>query len=181
MHSATRIAVSAFLITSALATTYQSSAKLRRDGVLSLYPFPRVGRGGRAAWQLPDQFYLDTYKPEQKRQLYAFPRVGRSDVPFTIPQLQSRDPEPYPDAPLSRETIRNIVALMVGRGRGQYGVSKRGSESTDSTSMWFGPRLGRAMKSEDDDITVESQNKEQTEPELADMEMMEERKKRQAK
>lgn len=31
------------------------------------------------------------------------------------------------------------------------------------------------------DITVESQNKEQTEPELADMEMMEERKKRQAK
>ncbi|KAL0879505.1 hypothetical protein ABMA27_003248 [Loxostege sticticalis] len=64
-----------------LAVSYtDSSAKLRRDGVLNLYPFPRVGRASRHTWQVPvNDLYLD-YEPAEKRQLYAFPRVGRSDM-----------------------------------------------------------------------------------------------------
>ncbi|KAI8440914.1 hypothetical protein MSG28_009212 [Choristoneura fumiferana] len=49
MQSITRIAVSMFLV-----------AKLRRDGILNLYPFPRVGRASAQTWQVPlNDFYLD--------------------------------------------------------------------------------------------------------------------------
>lgn len=39
-----------------------SNIKLRRDGVLNLYPFPRVGRASRNTWQLPkNDLYLGIY------------------------------------------------------------------------------------------------------------------------
>lgn len=62
-----------------------------------------------------------------KRQLYAFPRVGRS-YPVQMSQAKLAD-------------------LLFG---GSRGFVKRASESTDSTGMWFGPRLGRGFRGEDD-------------------------------
>ncbi|KAH9644430.1 hypothetical protein HF086_000681 [Spodoptera exigua] len=60
MQPTMRIVVSMVLLASALASAYHSSAKLRRDGVLNLYPFPRVGRASRNTWQLPlNDLYLD--------------------------------------------------------------------------------------------------------------------------
>ncbi|CAK1542576.1 unnamed protein product [Leptosia nina] len=122
MQSSAKFTISMFLIATAVATSH-SGTKLRRDGVLNLYPFPRVGRSSHQSWQIPMNDLLD----EDKRQLYAFPRVGRS----------------YP----MQMSPARLEELLFGRNRG---FVKRESESTDSTGMWFGPRLGRAFRSEDD-------------------------------
>nr|QMS54684.1 capability [Grapholita molesta] len=148
MQSIARIAISMILVSSAFAA-YQTSAKLRRDGVLNLYPFPRVGRAHHT-WQVPlNDFYLE-YKPAEKRQLYAFPRVGRSEV---------RD---HPSLDRLEELFH------------RHQSEKREGENGDSTGMWFGPRLGRAYKSEEDTY----QANEHGEPEHIDPELTE-RKKRQ--
>ncbi|KAL4713477.1 hypothetical protein ACJJTC_010462 [Scirpophaga incertulas] len=79
MKSPLKIITCTILLFSVIASAYHSSAKLRRDGVLNLYPFPRVGRASRHTWQVPiDNMYIE-YEPATKRQLYAFPRVGRSN------------------------------------------------------------------------------------------------------
>ncbi|KAF9804339.1 hypothetical protein SFRURICE_011954, partial [Spodoptera frugiperda] len=126
-----------------------SSAKLRRDGVLNLYPFPRVGRASRNTWQLPlNDLYLE-YEPStmEKRQLYAFPRVGRSDLS------------------LSRVDSHEFQPTAVRR--------------TESPGMWFGPRLGRSFKSDDDaEFTVQNENNDHSEPEQTEP-VHEERRKRQ--
>ncbi|XP_064292677.1 CAPA peptides isoform X2 [Plodia interpunctella] len=124
MQSLVRLAVSLILLTSVLASAYHNNAKLRRDGVLNLYPFPRVGRAGRHTWQVPlppSEMYLE-YEPLEKRQLYAFPRVGRGDPS------------------LFRDALRSETQMPKRRG----GVS-------ENTGMWFGPRIGRSFKSEDDE------------------------------
>ncbi|XP_061717302.1 CAPA peptides [Cydia pomonella] len=144
MQSIARIAMSMILVSSAFAA-YQTSAKLRRDGVLNLYPFPRVGRAHHT-WEVPlNDFYLE-YKPAEKRQLYAFPRVGRSEV-------------------RGNPSLYRLEELFHRQNE------KREGENEDSTGMWFGPRLGRAYKSEED-----YQANEHSEPEHIDPEV--ERKKR---
>ncbi|XP_022823728.1 cardio acceleratory peptide 2b isoform X2 [Spodoptera litura] len=148
MQPTMRIVVSMVLLASALASAYHSSAKLRRDGVLNLYPFPRVGRASRNTWQLPlNDLYLE-YEPStmEKRQLYAFPRVGRSDLS------------------LSRVDSHEFQPTAVRR--------------TDSPGMWFGPRLGRSFKSDDDEFTVQNENNDHSEPEQTEP-VHEERRKRQ--
>ncbi|XP_073954700.1 cardio acceleratory peptide capability [Choristoneura fumiferana] len=161
MQSITRIAVSMFLVSSAFAASYQTSAKLRRDGILNLYPFPRVGRASAQTWQVPlNDFYLE-YKPSEKRQLYAFPRVGRSE------------PREHPNQPMLR-----IEDILFRRHLGpKRSKTQETQESTgpDTTGMWFGPRLGRAYKSEEDYPVGEH-----SEPEHIDPELNEDRKKRQA-
>nr|AXY04240.1 capability/cardioacceleratory peptide 2b [Spodoptera exigua] len=148
MQPTMRIVVSMVLLASALASAYHSSAKLRRDGVLNLYPFPRVGRASRNTWQLPlNDLYLD-YEPStmEKRQLYAFPRVGRSDLS------------------LSRVDSHEFQPTAVRR--------------TESPGMWFGPRLGRSFKTDDDDFTMQNENNDHSEPEQTEP-VHEERRKRQ--
>ncbi|KAM3965949.1 CAPA/CAP2b protein [Aphomia sociella] len=130
MQSSVRLVAALVLLTSALASAYNNGAKLRRDGVLNLYPFPRVGRAGRHTWQVPhNDLYLE-YEPIEKRQLYAFPRVGRSDLSLFREQIL----EPH---------VRRA----------------------DNNGMWFGPRVGRSFKSEDDDITFQNDNSDHSEPE----------------
>ncbi|XP_026751724.1 CAPA peptides-like [Galleria mellonella] len=146
MQSSVRLVAALVLLTSALASAYHNSAKLRRDGVLNLYPFPRVGRANRHTWQVPhNEMYLD-YEPIEKRQLYAFPRVGRSDLSLL------REPVAEP--------------LHVRR--------------SDTNGMWFGPRVGRSFKSEDDDITFQNESSDRSEPELMEP-VHEEREKRHTK
>ncbi|XP_026318151.1 CAPA peptides-like [Hyposmocoma kahamanoa] len=150
MQSAARIAVSVFLLSSALVSASHNGAKLRRDGILNLYPFPRVGRSHHT-WQVPlNDFILGEYEPEAKRQLYAFPRVGRSESSMI-------HPEPF------RADQQQSVAIR----------------RTDSPGMWFGPRLGRAFKSDEDDITIQNEN-ERSEPEQIELDHVE-RSKRQIK
>ncbi|CAH2240366.1 jg17361 [Pararge aegeria aegeria] len=128
-----------------------SSAKLRRDGVLNLYPFPRVGRANSRTWQISDM--LSNPAPV-KRQLYAFPRVGRSEMN-------------HPDYQMTPQ----LEELLFGR---RNPFVKRESleqmEAKDTPGMWFGPRLGRAFRSEEDDISqsgVEKSEPEQLEnPEM---------------
>lgn len=63
-----------------------------------------------------------------KRQLYAFPRVGRSDIRSEL-QLQE---------------------LLFGR-HNPY-VKRQAydpHQEADSLGMWFGPRLGRGFRSEE--------------------------------
>ncbi|XP_028170904.1 CAPA peptides [Ostrinia furnacalis] len=145
MQPSFRIVVSLVLLYSAMATAYHSSAKLRRDGVLNLYPFPRVGRASRHTWQVPiNDLYLD-YEPVEKRQLYAFPRVGR-------------------DMPSLRDPYAEHIQAPVKR--------------TDNPGMWFGPRLGRSFKSDEDDITVQSERVARSDPERMEP-LHEDREKRQ--
>ncbi|CAB3232154.1 unnamed protein product [Arctia plantaginis] len=148
MQSTMRIVISVFLFTSVIASTYHSNAKLRRDGVLNLYPFPRVGRASRNTWQLPlNDLYLE-YEPAEKRQLYAFPRVGRSDLGL----VRGESPHDFAPMPVRR---------------------------TENPGMWFGPRLGRSFKSDDDDITLQNETSEHSDPEQTDPVHVE-RKKRQS-
>ncbi|XP_060806368.1 CAPA peptides [Amyelois transitella] len=152
MQSIVRVAVCLILLTSVLASAYHNSAKLRRDGVLNLYPFPRVGRASRHTWQVPlppSEMYLE-YEPLEKRQLYAFPRVGRGD------------PSLFQDA------LRSDMQLPKRRG------------VSDNNGMWFGPRVGRSFKSEDDDITFQNESRDHSDPELMDPVPVE-REKRQTK
>ncbi|KAJ8728667.1 hypothetical protein PYW07_006363 [Mythimna separata] len=94
MQPTMRIIVSMALLASAIASAYHSSAKLRRDGVLNLYPFPRVGRASRNTWQLPlNDLYLEYEPTVEKRQLYAFPRVGR-DLSMSRPDSHEFQPMP---------------------------------------------------------------------------------------
>ncbi|XP_075982182.1 cardio acceleratory peptide capability [Anticarsia gemmatalis] len=148
MQPTMRIFVSLFLFSSALASAYHSSVKLRRDGVLNLYPFPRVGRASRNTWQLPlNDLYLE-YEPSEKRQLYAFPRVGRSDLSL----VRGEPAHEYAPMPVRR---------------------------TESPGMWFGPRLGRSFKSDDDDLTIQNERSEHSDPEQTEP-LHGDRKKRQA-
>ncbi|KAJ8720941.1 hypothetical protein PYW08_006406 [Mythimna loreyi] len=145
MQPAMRIIVSMALLASAIASTYHSNAKLRRDGVLNLYPFPRVGRASRNTWQLPlNDMYLE-YEPIEKRQLYAFPRVGR-------------------DLSMSRADSHEFQPMPLRR--------------TESPGMWFGPRLGRAFKSDDDELTIPNETNDHSEPEQTEP-INEDRRKRQ--
>ncbi|XP_028027214.1 CAPA peptides-like [Bombyx mandarina] len=81
MQSTMKLLTIITLISITFNSSHQSGAKLRRDGVLNLYPFPRVGRASYRTWQIPiNDVYLD-YEPVEKRQLYAFPRVGRGGPP----------------------------------------------------------------------------------------------------
>ncbi|KPJ13457.1 Cardio acceleratory peptide 2b [Papilio machaon] len=142
-----------------------SSAKLRRDGVLNLYPFPRVGRAHHT-WQVPvnDQ-YLDS-ELASKRQLYAFPRVGRGDFGY------------LDQSNLNRINLR-LEELLLGQQLLDHPRSndyvKRESEST-STGMWFGPRVGRSFNN--DDIINREEDKDSDSEESAERI---ERKKRQTK
>ncbi|CAH4034895.1 CAPA peptides-like [Pieris brassicae] len=150
MQSTPRIIISMFLIATVIAGSSHSGTKLRRDGVLNLYPFPRVGRSSHQTWQIPIHDLLD--QDLHKRQLYAFPRVGRS-YPIQI-------------------SPSKLEEILFGRS---HGFAKRESESTDSTGMWFGPRLGRGFRSEDETISSE----DRSEPEQIDLES--EREKRDTK
>ncbi|VVD00150.1 unnamed protein product, partial [Leptidea sinapis] len=123
MESAVRITISVLLLAIVNAHVSHSGTKLRRDGVLNLYPFPRVGRSHQT-WQIPTDDLLD--RDIDKRQLYAFPRVGRSDLRGV--HLPPR---------LEEMLLRS------------HGFVKRESESESDTGMWFGPRLGRGIRSED--------------------------------
>ncbi|KAG6440347.1 CAPA peptides [Manduca sexta] len=144
MQSAVRLVVCLFLLSSVLGGSYQSGPKLRRDGVLNLYPFPRVGRASHHTWQIPiNDLYLE-YDPVDKRQLYAFPRVGRSELSLLRPEQHLDALQPVP------------------------------ARRTEGPGMWFGPRLGRSFKSDEDEITIQNNNLERSEPELM------ERKKRNA-
>ncbi|GBP12543.1 hypothetical protein EVAR_10214_1 [Eumeta japonica] len=149
----------------------ESSVKLRRDGVLNLYPFPRVGRSSHRTWEVPiNDLYID-YKPAQKRQLYAFPRVGRGDVLYQMPEKYL--------SPDNRYQLRGLEELPLPDYRG-HGYAKRESESTDKTSMWFGPRLGRSQKDfETDTDAAQPAVRGHEEPDLEQYEV--ERKKRQTK
>lgn len=62
-------------------------------------------------------FPCTDYEPAEKRQLYAFPRVGRSDMSLLR--------EPYAEVQVP-------------------------AKRTDNPGMWFGPRLGRSFKSDED-------------------------------
>lgn len=76
-------------------------------------------------------FMLPEYKPSQKRQLYAFPRVGRSEGVFRMPS----------HVPMTLEQ------LLLEHSR-THENSKRATEikSEKDPGMWFGPRLGRSFK-----------------------------------
>ncbi|XP_045504746.1 CAPA peptides-like [Colias croceus] len=140
MQAAARITLSMFLLVTVVSASH-SGTKLRRDGVLNLYPFPRVGRSSHQTWQIPINDLLD--QEIDKRQLYAFPRVGRSYPMQMSPRLED---------------------LIFGRNR----FVKRESEgASDSTGMWFGPRLGRGFRSEDDEMPNQEERSEpeQTDPE----------------
>ncbi|XP_013141173.1 PREDICTED: uncharacterized protein LOC106105425 [Papilio polytes] len=165
MQSTARIVLSIFVLVSVATTASTSSAKLRRDGVLNLYPFPRVGRAHHT-WQVPvnDQ-YLDS-EPASKRQLYAFPRVGRGGYGYTD---QSN---------LNRINLRLEELLLgqqlLGQPRSNDYV-KRESENTN-TGMWFGPRVGRSFNN--DDVINREEEKDNDSDESAERI---ERKKRQTK
>ncbi|KAJ0172624.1 hypothetical protein K1T71_011763 [Dendrolimus kikuchii] len=151
MHSILKIVVSMFLLSSVVASTYQGSAKLRRDGILNLYPFPRVGRATHRTWQLPfNDAYLDSDQIKRSS-LVPFPRIGRRDLSMLRPEPLHTDQNP------------------------PTGVRRTG----DSPGMWFGPRLGRSFQSEEDDITVQTDNNYHSDPELMEP-IHEERVKRQA-
>ncbi|CAH0663577.1 unnamed protein product [Chilo suppressalis] len=153
MQSPVRIVVSTFLLTSVIASAYHSSAKLRRDGVLNLYPFPRVGRASKHTWQVPlSDFYLEYEPMTAKRQLYAFPRVGRSDATLL------RDQFPGAAAGGAEEAQR-----------------------ADGPGMWFGPRLGRSFKTDEDEISIQGDNTGRSDPEQMESTPHEDRKKRQTK
>ncbi|KPI98188.1 Cardio acceleratory peptide 2b [Papilio xuthus] len=166
MQSTARIALSICVLVSAVTTASSSSAKLRRDGVLNLYPFPRVGRAHHT-WQVPinDQ-YLDS-ELASKRQLYAFPRVGRSDFGY------------LDQSNLNRINLRLEELLLgqqlLGQPRSNDYV-KRESEST-SSGMWFGPRVGRSFNN--DDVINRKEDKESND--FEDSAERIERKKRQTK
>ncbi|XP_072945630.1 CAPA peptides [Epargyreus clarus] len=156
MQSAGRIILSLFVISHVVTSAYHSGAKLRRDGVLNLYPFPRVGRSGPQTWKIPiNDLYLES-EPAIKRQLYAFPRVGRTPL------------SPYDLSPLKLEEL-----LLKARGR-SHGFVKRESEGDPDNGMWFGPRLGRGFRSDDDDVSQngssERSEQEQIEPDHVDRE-----------
>ncbi|XP_045453638.1 CAPA peptides-like, partial [Melitaea cinxia] len=129
------IIFSVVLLASVVAS--HSTKTLRRDGVLHLYPFPRIGRASERTWQVPVNDYQD--HEQVKRQLYAFPRVGRnglsqSDVQIS-PQLEN----------------------MLYERRNNF--DKRESKLTSNQQgMWFGPRLGRAYKKEIDDYPRENES-----------------------
>ncbi|XP_038218939.1 CAPA peptides [Zerene cesonia] len=141
MQAAARITLSVFLLVTVVSAAH-SGTKLRRDGVLNLYPFPRVGRSSHQTWQIPINDLLD--QDLDKRQLYAFPRVGRSYPVQISPRLED---------------------LIFG-ARNRF-VKRKSEGTSDSTGMWFGPRLGRGFRSEDDDITAQEERSEpeETEPE----------------
>ncbi|XP_050355744.1 CAPA peptides [Nymphalis io] len=145
MQSLARLCLSVLLLASVVASSYHSSAKLRRDGVLNLYPFPRVGRASHRTWQVPIKDLLDA--DQIKRQLYAFPRVGRNDPLRSDVQL----------APLEN--------ILFGRRNPfvKRQVLSEPQAEKDSTGMWFGPRLGRAYKREEDDVA--QNDTERSEPE----------------
>ncbi|CAK1589058.1 unnamed protein product [Parnassius mnemosyne] len=163
MQRTAKIALSMCILISAIATATSSSTKLRRDGVLNLYPFPRVGRAHHT-WQVPinDEYF----ELASKRQLYAFPRVGRSD------SNSEHSPEPY--QPLNRLNVR-LEEMLFGQPRSNLNM-KRESEST-SGGMWFGPRVGRSYKY--DDISSHQETSDQGDPET-ETDLIE-RKKRQTK
>ncbi|CAH2055752.1 unnamed protein product, partial [Iphiclides podalirius] len=130
MQSAGKIAFSMCVLISAVATASTGSAKLRRDGVLNLYPFPRVGRA-HDTWQVPindDSLDVDF---ASKRQLYVFPRVGRSE---------------YGGRPDLNGLNLRLAEILLGQPRSHEYV-KRESESN---GMWFGPRVGRSFSYNDD-------------------------------
>ncbi|XP_049878841.1 CAPA peptides [Pectinophora gossypiella] len=191
MQFAARIIVSIFVLTSALATAYHNSAKLRRDGVLNLYPFPRVGRANHRTWEVPvNDFYLEDYEPVQKRQMYAFPRVGRSD-PHDFQSVRHPDTAMWYGPKLQRivseyEPIekRQLYAFpRVGRdARDSLRPDQMQSpiRRTDSPGMWFGPRLGRSVKTDDDDIMIQNEANERSQPEQMEVDHMD-RKKRQTR
>ncbi|CAG9571861.1 unnamed protein product [Danaus chrysippus] len=129
-----------FFLTSVVANSYHTSAKLRRDGVLNLYPFPRVGRASHT-WQLPIKEKLPSQSvldPEStKRQLYAFPRVGRD---------------------MSVEDLYHYIK--------RQSLEPQSKE----VGMWFGPRLGRAYHADDIEMTDEAERGEQLEQNLTERE-----------
>ncbi|CAG5054328.1 unnamed protein product [Parnassius apollo] len=149
MQPTARIALSMCVLISAIEIATSSSTKLRRDGVLNLYPFPRVGRAHHT-WQVPlnDEYFESELA--SKRQLYAFPRVGRSD--------SEHRSEPYQH--LNRLNVR-LQEMMFGQPRSHENM-KRESEST-SGGMWFGPRIGRAYNY--DDISSHRETSGQSDPE----------------
>ncbi|CAH0719055.1 unnamed protein product, partial [Brenthis ino] len=153
MQTTAIFALTLILASSIAASSYHSSTKLRRDGVLNLYPFPRVGRASHRTWEVPIN---DLQDGPMKRQLYAFPRVGRSDLRSEL-QLEE---------------------LLFGR-RNPY-VKRDMYEphsDADTPGMWFGPRLGRGFKSEDDDISQNDADRSESEQ----LEVTQEREKRQIK
>nr|C0HKS6.1 RecName: Full=CAPA peptides; Contains: RecName: Full=CAPA-periviscerokinin 1; Short=CAPA-PVK-1; Contains: RecName: Full=CAPA-periviscerokinin 2; Short=CAPA-PVK-2; Contains: RecName: Full=CAPA-periviscerokinin 3; Short=CAPA-PVK-3; Contains: RecName: Full=CAPA-trypto-pyrokinin; AltName: Full=CAPA-tryptoPK; Contains: RecName: Full=CAPA-precursor-related peptide 3; Short=CAPA-PP-3; Flags: Precursor [Agrotis ipsilon] len=154
MQPTMRIIVSMALLAYAVASAYHSNVKLRRDGKMVLYPFPRVGRASGNTWQLPLNDLYPEYEPAQvKRQLYAFPRVGRDPV---MSRLGRSD--------LSRVESHEFQPMAVRR--------------TESPGMWFGPRLGRAFKNDDDEITIQNESNDHSEPEQTEL-IHEDRRKRQ--
>ncbi|XP_023941611.1 CAPA peptides [Bicyclus anynana] len=149
MQSSTRYVLSIILLSTVVGSSYHSSTKLRRDGVLNLYPFPRVGRANPRTWEISDMLLNQT---PLKRQLYAFPRVGRSGGLETMsPQLEEllfgrRNPF------VKRQSLEQMEQM----------------ESKDTPGMWFGPRLGRGFRSEDD---VSQNDMEKSEPEQSETNM----------
>ncbi|XP_026736162.1 CAPA peptides-like isoform X2 [Trichoplusia ni] len=120
MQSTMKFVVAMVMLASALASAYNSDVKLRRDGMLNLYPFPRVGRVSRNTWQIPiDDVYNDyetfSGRRQQENHMKPFPRSGRSALPMGSPN--------------------EFQPVAVRR--------------TESPGMWFGPRLGRSFKSDD--------------------------------
>ncbi|XP_068622912.1 CAPA peptides [Battus philenor] len=161
MQSFTRVAVSVCILISALATVSCSSVKLRRDGVLNLYPFPRVGRAHNT-WQVPiNEGYQDS-ELAAKRQLYAFPRVGRSNFGYAEPNLSHAD--------------FRLAEILLGQQRSHEYVKRE--SNIGNTGMWFGPRVGRSFSY--DDMNSWNDDTERSEPEVTEEEHIE-RKKRQTK
>lgn len=86
-------------------------------------------------------FSATEYEPVEKRQLYAFPRVGRSEsrdpARRTVEQAGMWfGPRVGRSDPTLQENVNDFQAMPVRRN--------------DQPGMWFGPRLGRSFKSDDD-------------------------------
>ncbi|CAH2087910.1 unnamed protein product [Euphydryas editha] len=115
-----------------ICVTNDTTKSLHHDGVLHLYPFPRIGRASERTWQVPVNDNRD--QRHVKRQLYAFPRVGRSEPSQFDFQLSPQ---------LENMLFERHNAFV-----------KRESELSEQPGMWFGPRLGRAYKKEIDDLPL---------------------------
>ncbi|KAI5639803.1 hypothetical protein NE865_07703 [Phthorimaea operculella] len=160
-----------------------NGAKLRRDGVLNLYPFPRVGRAGPRSWQVPvSDFFIEEYEPMDKRQLYAFPRVGRAESSLRdllqSDQLQA-SPIRRSDSPGMWFGPRLGRAVKSSEDELLKDTRMDSARNSNGLGMWFGPRVGRAAKTDENEM-VQNYTNERSEPEQAETDTME-RKKRQTK
>lgn len=91
--------------------------------------------------------FVIEYEPEQKRQLYAFPRVGRSELPLGEPIA----------SPARRAVEQGGMWFGPRVGRSEpihQDFQPMPVRRHDQPGMWFGPRLGRSFKSEDDGKTL---------------------------